>query len=381
VFNRMLLAVVALALASFAQAQSFTFSTVATLTSNEAFPNSPLILDSSGNFWDSTFGGTVTLGVIYEVTKAGVVSDIYFFGDSTVDGDFPSSLARDSAGNLYGTSNGGDFSDGLIFKVSPSGEFTQLHSFTNSEASDSGSEPVILDAAGNVYGAGNGGKLSGGAVFKVEPGGAYSTLYNFCSLKNCADGDTPNAPIRDKAGNIYGSTYFGGNAGCGGCQTGDGVVYKVEASGVQSVLHTFKGGSSDGANPNNKLKQDTKGNLYGTTATGGTHGAGIVFKVSSTTGEETVLHNFCSSSKCADGQFPFGPVVLDALGNVYGTALGSNHNSVVWEVTAAGKGLVAYTFPGATTAGALTIDSAGNLYSTYGNQSSFPAIFKLTLVK
>ena len=76
-----------------------------------------------------------------------------------------------------------------------------------------------------------------------------------------------------------------------------------------------------------------------------------------------------------------GQVVLDASGNVYGIASGTTRNSVVWEVTPAGKEIVVYTFARNTVAAGLTIDSAGNLYGVYTPGSTLPSIFKLTVVK
>ena len=361
-----------------AQSQSFTFSTVATVDQGSSIP---LVLDSSGNFYDSSGGGE-NLGTVFTVSKSGTETELYFFGDSTIDGDFPSPLARDSSGNLYGTSNDGAFSYGLIFRVSPTGVFTNLHNFDSSEASvEFEGEPLVLDSAGNIYGYGGDTGFGGDNIFKLDTSGNLDVLYTFCSLKNCADGYSPNAPIRDSAGNIFGTTYFGGNAGCKGCQTGDGVVFKIDTKGVETVLHKFAGGTTDGLNPFYRLKQDHKGNLYGITAFGGKHGAGVLFKVPKAGGPETILYNFCSSSKCKDGQNPAGQVVVDATGNVYGIASGTNRNSIVWEVTTASKEVIVYTFAKNTGAGGLTIDSAGNLYGTYTAGSTLPSIFKLTVVK
>ena len=260
------------ALASFVQAQSFTFSTIASVDEGS---NDPLVIDSSGNFYDSSGGGE-NLGTIFEVSKSGTLTELYYFGDSTNDGDFPSPLTRDSAGNLYGTSTGGLYNVGIIFKVSPTGEFTNLHNVTDAEGDlDYDDNPLVLDSAGNIYGTEGG---TTGMVWKLETSGTFSQLYQFCSLKNCADGASPNAPIRDSAGNIYGTTAYGGIGGTQNSFTGNGVVFKVTSSGVETVLHEFAGGTTDGLNPDTRLKQDNKGNLYGITYSGGKHGAGVLFK-------------------------------------------------------------------------------------------------------
>ena len=272
----LILAVFPVAFMSAAWGQSFTFSTVSTVDQGA---NTPLVLDASGNFYDSSGGGE-NLGTIFTVSKSGTETVLYYFGDNTTDGDFPSPLARDSARNLYGTSNDGLFSYGLVFRVSPTGAFTNLHNFTSSEGSvEFLGDPVVLDSAGNVYGQSGDTGFGGDNIYKLDATGNFEVLYTFCNRKNCADGYSPNAPVRDSAGNIFGTTYFGGNAGCKGCQTGDGVVFKIDANGVETVLHTFTGGTTDGLNPRYRLKQNGQGNLYGVTSFGGKHNAGVLFKV------------------------------------------------------------------------------------------------------
>src|ERR1700675_846703 len=143
----------------------------------------------------------------------------------------------------------------------------------------------------------------------VSDASGYSVLYSFCSVGLCTDGETPRAGlIQDAAGNLYGTTYFGGAYGYG-------TVFKVDSTGHETVLYSFcPGGGSctDGASPSSGLIQDPAGNLYGTTYQGGNSanpsycdfGCGTVFKVDNT-GQETVLYAFCpdgGSSKCTDGQ-------------------------------------------------------------------------------
>ncbi|MGA7218514.1 MAG: choice-of-anchor tandem repeat GloVer-containing protein [Candidatus Sulfotelmatobacter sp.] len=192
--------------------------------------------------------------------------------------------------------------------MSPTGEFTNLHNVTDAEGYlDYDYNPLVLDSAGNIYGT-DSGPGAYGSAYKLGTSGAFSQLYQFCSLKNCADGASPNAPIRDSAGNIYGTTAYGGIGGTQNSFTGNDVVFKVTPSGVETVLHEFAGGTTDGLNPSTRLKQDNKGNLYGITYSGGKHGAGVLFKVPEAGGSETILYNFCSSSKCKDGQHPSGQV-------------------------------------------------------------------------
>src|SRR5207245_4034437 len=127
------------------------------------------------------------------------------------------------------------------------------------------------------------------------------------------DGGYPQAPlVMDKAGNLYGTTGLGGCPGGGG-----GVVFKVDTAGIETVLHRFTN-TPDGANPLAGLIMDKSGNLYGTTATtlfGGTFTSGIVFKLDDS-GKETVLHIFTNTP---DGAYPVAGLVIDKRGNVYST--------------------------------------------------------------
>jgi uncharacterized repeat protein (TIGR03803 family) len=146
-------------------------------------------------------------------------------------------------------------------------------------------------------------------VYKVRAR-QETILYSF---KGGADGQGPaSGLLRDSAGNLYGTTFAGGGGKkCGG---GCGTVYKVDASGVETVIYAFTGGL-DGAGPDDRLVTDSAGNLYGTTFKGGENRySGTVFKVDST-GAETVLYNFLGGK---DGRYPYR-LAIDPAGNLYGT--------------------------------------------------------------
>src|SRR5580700_2417129 len=190
---------------------------------------------------------------------------------------------------------------------------TVLHSF----ASLPGRNPyagVIRDSAGNFYGTTRyGGTAFEGAVYSVDATGQGKVLYSFW---NGEDGGQPFAGvIRDAAGNLYGTTFQGGifTHHCGG---GCGVVYKVDPSGRETVLHRFKG--SDGSGPYAGVIRDSAGNLYGTTYAGGAANAGVVYKLDAA-GAFTVLYSFTGG---ADGANPYAGVILDSAGNLYGTTEG-----------------------------------------------------------
>ena len=176
---------------------------------------------------------------------------------------------------------------------------------------------LVRDAAGNLYGTayygGTNACLDGcGTIFKLDANGDYSVLYQFAGPP---DGQNPDASlIRDALGNLYGTTSDGGTFG-------HGTVFKLDTTGKETVLHSFAG-VPDGANPVASLIRDAKGNLYGTTLFGGdttcapSAGCGTVFKVD-TSNHETVLHAFAGG---ADGELPAAPLIRDSAGNLYGTA-------------------------------------------------------------
>jgi uncharacterized repeat protein (TIGR03803 family) len=145
---------------------------------------------------------------------------------------------------------------------------------------------------------------------------AFTELYAFNSSGNLSDGGTPEAGVtRDADGNLYGTTFFGGTGtGCDIYYAGCGTVFKLDTSGTETVLHSF-GGAHDGWNPTARLILDEAGNLYGTTGYGGAHGHGTVFKVDKA-GNETIIHSFAGGT---DGDRPNAGLVEDTAGNLYGT--------------------------------------------------------------
>ena len=197
--------------------------------------------------------------------------------------------------------------------------FRPLYTFTGGADGGGPIGGLIRDAEGNLYGTTCcEGAYGAGTVFMVDKSGSETVLYSFTGG---ADGDQPYASlIRDSKGNFYGTTYWGGTSTACNGGTGCGVVFKLDTSGNETVLHAFSGTGGDGANPYDGLVQDAKGNLYGTTVSGGrssacSGGCGVVFGVN-TAGKEAVLYSF---GKVGDGAGPYAGLVLDAEGNLYGT--------------------------------------------------------------
>ena len=315
-----------------------------------------------------------------------------FQGAGASDGATPGGhLIQDQAGNLYGTTvYGGDpvCNCGTVFKLDVTGQESVLHRFTG--GSD-GSSPVglVSDPAGNLYGTtAYGGDLACncGVVFKLDASsGKEIVLHRF---GHGVDGQVPGGGVmRDASGNLYGTTSLGGTSiTCSG--KGCGTVFRVDSNGRETVLHNFTGGA-DGANPVSTLVGDGRGNLYGTTLYGGSScsdivGCGTVFAVD-LLGHEIVLHAFTAGP---DGEFPYAGLVRDSNDNLYGTAStgGITGNGTVFMLDAARRLNVLYTFEGGADGqypyGGLLRDSAGNLYGTTANGGvgnySYGTVFKLS---
>jgi uncharacterized repeat protein (TIGR03803 family) len=262
---------------------------------------------------------------------------------------------------------------------------------------------LILDAAGNLYGTTSSGGANGfgGTVFKLTPNkdGTWSesVLYSFCSFTNCTDGGFPYAGvILDHAGNLYGTTVYGGNSAnnCNGGNLNCGVVYKLTPKSgggwTESVLYNFTGGSDGGAPPGG-LIFDQSGNLYGTAqesnAGSCSFGCGVAFELTPNGGSwtESVLHQF----RGRDGGFPAAGLTFDAAGNLYGTTEvdgPGTTNGVVFKLTPNSSGgwreTVVHAFqnrPGSSPRAAVVFDAAGNLYgTTYGDgTATFGSVFEI----
>jgi uncharacterized repeat protein (TIGR03803 family) len=237
-------------------------------------------------------------------------------------------LISDSAGNLYGTTEfGGSYNKGTVFEVTPNatGSWTGslLYSFTGGLDGAQPSGGLTFDAAGNLYGTTSFGgsancKLGCGTIFKLTPtsgGWAETVVYTFTGG---SDGSEPYARlVSDAQGNFYGTTLLGGNLGTL-CTSGCGTVFKlssVNGAWKENVLYAFAGGN-DGAWPHASLTFDGAGNLYSTTNGGGTYGSGTVFRLTAGSWTESVLYNFTGGQ---DGKQPPGSLIFDTAGNLYGT--------------------------------------------------------------
>ncbi len=293
-----------------------------------------------------------------------------FMGEG--DGENPYGLIVDEAGNLYGTTfRGGRFcvdafdSCGTVFKLDPNGVLTTLHVFAG--GLKDGASPragLVRDEAGNLYGGTYlGGAHGSGVVFKLDSSGKQTVLHNFTEG---ADGIAPEVGFRDDAGNLYGTT--GLNSTSAKCTRNCGTVFKLSTAGKLTTLYTFNG--HDGDEPSTPLIGDAAGNLYGTTARGGDSacgslGCGTVFKLAPN-GELTTMHAFQGS----DGSTPTGRLSRDQAGNLYGTTVGGSQGfGTVYKLNADGRMTILISFLagddlGEHPEGGVVLGASGNLYAT-----------------
>jgi len=406
-------AVFALTVVTTRSAQAQTFTVIHNFTGGQdgANPQAGLTMDEAGNLYGTANGGgSLTCnapngcGTVYRLQHKGagwIFNPLYSFIAGS-DGANP--LARvvfGSNGALYGTTDQGGSSCfglgcGTVFKLQPPSTAcktalcpwteTVLYRFIGgSDGAAPGLGDLTFDQAGNIYGTTVFGGSSNniGTVYELTPsngGWAESVLYSFTGG---SDGGNPYSGVTFYRGaSLYGTTYFGG-------QSSNGVVFQLTPSGsswTESVVNTFRNGS-DGAYPIAGLISDPSGTLYGATISGGSGGGGTVFKLTPSGGGWTysLVYSFTGHATCG----PWGNLVLDGTGNLYGTTNcdGTNQLGSVFKLTPSG-GSWTYTSLHDFTGGSdgeypycnVVVDTKGNLYgSTYaGGSQNVGVIWEIT---
>jgi uncharacterized repeat protein (TIGR03803 family) len=321
--------------------------------------------------------GVVTFLAAGTQVQAQSYSVVYSFQCGPNDGSGPyGDLIADSVGNLYGTTQFGGSSAtpetlgyGTVFEVSATGTEAVLHSFAGPPTD--GSQPyagLVRDAAGNLYGTtAYGGAYDYGTVFEVAASGAETILHSFTGGKD--EAQPLGNLLLDSSGNLYGTA--------AGEFTGQfGTVFRLAPSGKIMELYTFAGTPNDGSFPRSGLIHDGAAGLYGTTEGGGLYLSGTVFELNKA-GPDTILYNFTGES---DGGGPAANLIHDAAGNLYGTTIEGGNTpagcdfdtyfgcGTVFKVTPGGQETVLYAFTGGADGGVpfsdLVMDSKGNLYGT-----------------
>lgn len=280
----------------------------------------PLVLDKDGNLWGVTLnGGSAGRGVAYKIWRSGGTWKervIYNFGTDGSVGVSPFSFIAGSAGNFFGTVNliqGGAWTEGVFeLRKSSKGWSAALIFDDGIPSATSGGGGLTIDAKGNIFGV-TSLAFQPSEIFKLSPSGnawASNILYTFPRI----DLDPEAPPVLDKMGNIYGATVAGG-------AKNDGTVYELMPSPsgpwTYKTLYAFTGKPSDGGGPYSSITFDGRGNIYGTTAGGGSSGKGTVYELSALNGRFTSKLLWSFGGK--DGRGPMTQVTLDASGDVFGT--------------------------------------------------------------
>jgi hypothetical protein len=393
-----------------------------------SLPVGEVVFDKAGNLYGATTEGgssscisVAQCGTVYQLAPPAKPGDPWtetvlhiFKGNASKDGASPAGgLVIDSVGNLYGTTAYGGTGNcvvlgtlmgcGTVYEMSPpitkGGAWTEkvLYSFPTPKQGFLPQGDLVFDSAGNLYGATEFGGGFGttcnpfyrycGAVFELSPpktkGGKWTeqVLHGF---RSGTDGANPNgALVLDSEGNVYGTTFGGGNesgeCGSGGCGTAFELTFPSKTGGAwtERILRRFS--LEDGTNPAAGLVFDTKGDLDGPALGGGNGGSGSIFELKKPAERagswtETVLHRFSGGN---DGAGPTGGVIFDSNGNLYGTTATATNRSAqgnAFRMTVPnpeggpGDFSVLYTFTGnpdgAQPSAPLVLDKAGDIYST-----------------
>jgi uncharacterized repeat protein (TIGR03803 family) len=350
-------------------------------------PKNRLLLRS----YVSVFGFFVFMGALPKIVPTAhgqTLTTLYSFKGSP-DGGIPvAGVVRDAFGNLYGTTIAGGSRHcypgcGTVFMIDRNGQETLLHTFVYKDGA--GAEGgLIADKSGTLYGttqvnAGGENGYGWGNIFMLDLTGRFRIIHKFLGIPS--DGGYPEGElVRDPLGNLYGATTLGGpftECNFNGC----GTIFKIDVTGNETILYNFTGGP-DGGEPFGGVVADKGGNLYGSTYFGGMLNFGTVFKVDSY-GNETVLHSFTGAP---DGKSPTGGLVLDQGGNLYGTtsAGGTSDLGTVFKIDTFGNVTVLHNFTGdadgSSPYAGLLQNEAGDLYGTTQVKGigGWGTVFKIT---
>jgi len=347
-------------------------------TSDGIGPLTGLTFDASGNLYGTTYlGGQHNFGMVFEIAKGSHTFSPVASFNGIGGANSVGTLIFDIAGNMYGTTTmGGSSNVGTVFEIQKgSNTVTTLATFSNGNGADPRGT-LSLDSAGNLYGTTfSGGANNVGTIFELAKGsGSITTLFSFNSGTSGAN--VYSGVTIDTAGNLYGTAQGAGSSG-------SGTVFEFSKDHQYSVLHTFTGGT-DGGSPSSSIAIDPAGNLFGTSYFGGANGYGSVFEIVKSTGNLVTVHSFTGG----DGGYPFVGLTLDSAGNLYGTTTGRGalpFGSVFEIAHGTNDFTTLHKFPQGQYGtdpffGSLAVDPAGNIFGTslQGGQSNSGTVYEIT---
>ena len=367
------------------QAQTFSVLYNFTGGADGYAPNAGVTVAPSGALYGTaSLGGTHLGGTVFklgQVNSSWVFSPLYEFTGVSGGSDPLGGVVIGPNGALYGTTFGNIDIFGTVFELQPPPTFCRailcywnesvLHTFTGTpDGAEPQVENLVFDSSGNIYGTTQGGGMyDSGVTFELIPSGGGYTESILHSFGLGTDGRGPlEGVVFDTAGNVYGTTALGGTGNPETCMGSCGTVYQLVPSNggwVENVLFNFD--RTNGQHPFGSLIIDGSGNLYGTTVLGGQNGGGVVYKLAPSGGGFTysVLYSF---SSCGSR----GGLAEDAAGDFFGVCYGGGANQDGWifELSNCSQGCIAndlHDFSGSDGSapwGAPVLDANGNLYGT-----------------
>ncbi len=384
---------------------------------NGYFPRAALLRTADGNLYGTTYrGGSGNYGTAFQFNPAtSVLTVLENFSYNTTGGYLYGSLVTDGNGHFFGTTQYGGGSNGTLFELTvsnptttPTAAFTKLYTFTTNGGGYYPEGGLVFGADGNLYGTTvYGGTAGRGTVFQAilpTGGGTTATVNTVYSFTAGADGGNVSSTlVVDASGDLFGtSSDYGAN-------DEGGVFELILSTATTPYTYAFNGlysfQTADGTDPAAPLTLGSDGNLYGTTARGGSNGDGTVFVVNPTTGATTTLYTFLNTAdndddsvnapvNGVDGSQPYGKLVEASPGVFYGTTEygGTNGNGTIFQLNTAtnpatgaitGTTTVLYSFTGASPVGSrplggLVLAADGFYYGTTenGGTSGYGTLFQ-----